>query len=314
MAILKTAMTLGAAGLLAAPLLVAVAALSGIGHRWPDILAQFTVPAFSATVVVVVLCLVLRLPWAAGAGAVVAGLLLIAVWPQWAPGGPRPDLEEPRLTLYSANLWARNEDVDAIARSITAADADIVVLIELGDVPAAKAEMLLAAYPHRVASRRLDRPTGAERMVIASRYPLTQRSLPKNGLAAIAARAETPLGPVEVIGVHMTRPWPFVPQWGQISQVMRLDEAVQGRTAPVIVAGDFNSVSSARIGRQVKAIGLTPAGGWPGTWPSVLPAPFRVTIDQVYGSPELAIVERRLGAPTGSDHRPVITTFSRVGR
>ena len=84
---------------------------------------------------------------------------------------------------------------------------------------------------------------------------------------------------------------------------------------PVIVAGDFNSVSSARIGKQIQAdMGLIPAPGWPGTWPSQAPAFININIDQVYRSPDLALLNRRIGQPTGSDHRPVITEFTRAAR
>ena len=37
-------------------------------------------------------------------------------------------------------------------------------------------------------------------------------------------------------------------------------------------------------------------------------------IDQVYASPDLAFISRRLGQPTGSDHRPVVTEITRAAR
>ena len=289
-------------------LLVAVAALSGIGHRWVDILAQFGVPALAVALILIALTLLLRQFHAALAYAVAALALVVAVWPQWMPdrGIARP--ETPIVRLYSANLWARNTDVEAITRSIADADADIVILIELGDAPAARLDQVLAGYPHRVATPRVDRHGGAARSVIASRYPLTAVADVADGLQDITAVAETPLGPLNVIGVHLTRPWPFQYQWGQITQVQALARVRSGLTGPVIVAGDFNSVSTGRIGRQVRTeVGLFPAPGWPGTWPAAAPSIVGLTIDQVYRSPDLAFISRRLGRPTGSDHRPVIT-------
>ena len=123
----------------------------------------------------------------------------------------------------------------------------------------------------------------------------------------------TPLGPVNLVSVHLTRPWPFEESWGQISQTMALDEMLQSLSGPVVVAGDFNSVSNARIGKMVQRdISLRPAAGFPGTWPAALPSLFGITIDQVYASPDLAFVSRRLGQPTGSDHRPVVTEITRA--
>ncbi|HYD28261.1 endonuclease/exonuclease/phosphatase family protein [Brevundimonas sp.] len=298
---------------LAVPLGVAVVALSGIGHRWFDILAQFTAPALIATAVLTVGLALTRLRVAALHGLAACAVLMMAAAPQWFPGGPRPEAEAPIVRLYSANLYYLNDDVAAIRGSIEAADADVVVLIELGRDAAARIDEVLEGYPHRAASMRMDQTRGPSRSVIGSRYPLTALDDPPDGLHAVAAVARTPLGPLNVVGVHLTRPWPFQEQWGQISQTMALQGVVEGLDGPVVVAGDFNSVSSARIGKQVRRdLGLHPAPGFPGTWPTDLPAPLGMTIDQVYASPELAFVARRLGRPTGSDHRPVVTEFTRA--
>ena len=314
---LKAVLHLAALGLVAAPAAVALSALSRIGHRWTDLLAQFTAPALAATLVLTLFCAVLRLRPAMVASLGVTALLILAVWPQWFPkGGALPREGAPSLTLYSANLWAWNTDVEAITRSIREANPDMVVLVELGDTPSAQLDRVLAGYPHRVLNARVDRPSGAARAAIASRYPLTAIADRADGLVSVAATAQTPLGPVNIIGAHLTRPWPFQYQWGQITQVMALTQRrLEAPVHPVIAAGDFNSVSSARIGRQVQAdMNLVAAPAWPGTWPTRLPAFAGITIDQVYHSPDLALVSRRLGEPTGSDHRPVVTQFTRAAQ
>ncbi|MBA4804988.1 MAG: endonuclease/exonuclease/phosphatase family protein [Brevundimonas sp.] len=291
--------------------LTAVAALAGVGHRAPDLLAQFAAPAFVGALVLLAALVLLRRRRLAGGAAAATAALLLAVWPQWFPPQGEPGPGAPGVRIYAANLWARNRDVDAIAASIRAADADILVLIEVGDAPAARLDAILAGYPHRVASRRIERSSGAARSVIAARWPLAPIPDRPDGLHALGAIAETPLGPVNVVGVHLTRPWPFQEQWGQISQTMALADLRRSLRGPVVVAGDFNSVSTARIGRQMKAqTGLVPASGWPGSWPAAAPAPLRINIDQVWRSPDLALTRRRLGAPTGSDHRPVVVEIT----
>ena len=296
---------------LTAPLLVGLLALSGIGHRWVDILVQFTAPALLATLLLTAGVAVLRLKAAAWYGVAACAVLLVAVVPQWFPPAGVAKADAPVLRLYSANLYYLNNDVAAIRRSIEDADADVLVLIELGRTPAEEIDQILAGYPHRVASMRMDETRGPSRSLIASRYPLEAIPSRPNGLHSVAAVATTPLGRLNVVGVHLTRPWPFQPQWGQISQTMALGDIRRLLDGPVIVAGDFNSVSSGRIGRQVKRdMKLVPASGFPGTWPSALPSPFAVTIDQVWRSPDLAFVSRRLGRLTGSDHRPVVTELT----
>ena len=57
--LLKAAIHLAALGLLAAPAAVALSALARIGHRWTDLLAQFTAPALAATLVLTLLYAVL---------------------------------------------------------------------------------------------------------------------------------------------------------------------------------------------------------------------------------------------------------------
>ena len=292
---------------------IAVLVLAGVDNRVVDLLAQFIAPALFATVLLTGGLGLLRMKAAASLGLLASAVLALTVWPQWFPKASAPEPNAPVVRLYSANLFYLNNDTAMIRRSIEAADADIVVLIELASDPALRIDELLAGYPHRAASMRLDQTRGPSRSVIASRWPLTARADPPDGLHAVAATVRTPLGPVNVVGVHLTRPWPFQHSWGQISQTMALDTVVEDLHGPVVVAGDFNSVSSARIGKQVRRdIGLRPAPGFPGTWPTDLPSAFGITIDQVYASPDLAFVSRRLGQPTGSDHRPVVTEITRA--
>lgn len=314
MTLIKLAANVTASALLLGLATFGAAALSGIGHRWVDILAQFTSPVLLAAVGGTVVCLLFRLWPASIVGGLACVVLALSVWPQWTPtkGVPVPD--QPIVRVYSANLYVFNTDVGAMRRSIAAADADILVLVELGQSPASRLDQLLPDYPHRVLIGQA-RAGDHARSIIASRYPILQ-GLPErhDGLSTVGATVQTPIGLINVFGVHLTRPWPYQYQWGQISQVMALAERMKAAPDhPVIAAGDFNSVSSARIGKQIQSdLGLIPAPGWPGTWPSQIPAFAGITIDQVYRSPDLSLITRRLGEPTGSDHRPVITEFTRA--
>ena len=294
-----------------APLTLAVAALSGSGHRWIDILAQFTAPALTATVLLTALVALARLWRATAFGLIVAVTLLVAVWPQWFPAQPPPRPGAPPVTVYFANVHYLNTDVASIRRSITQADADIVVMVELSLGSASGLEPLLHDYPYRTHATLEAAHRGPARSVIASRFPLRRVTTFDDGLNDVAALVETPFGPVNIVGVHLTRPWPYQYQYAQIIQVETLARLRRDLDGPVIVTGDFNSVSSARIGRQMRdEVGLHPAPAILGTWPSVLPPVFGVTIDQAYRSPELTFTRRRLGVPTGSDHTPVVTTFT----
>ncbi len=288
------------------PALVLLANLIDSGHRWPDLLVQFTAPAFAATALLTLIYAILRRGLPAIAGGVISLGLLAVVWPQWAPPGPRLPPEAETIRVYSANVWIHNTDITAIRRSIEAADADVVMLIELGIGARQRMDEILEGYPYRTETR----SSGArlERAVIAARFPISEFGRRADGLHAVMARGDTPLGPMTFVLTHLTRPWPFEYQWGQISQSQALAERIEPLDGPVLIAGDFNSVTTGRIGRQIQEdIGVLPAPGWPGTWPSQLPGAARMTIDQVYLTDHLAVRSRRLGEPNGSDHRPVIT-------
>lgn len=296
---------------LLAPLGLASLTLTGSGHRWIDILAQFTAPALSATILVTVVIAVIRLWRPAVLGLLTTALLVLAVWPQAFPPTPPARAGATEVRLYSANVFYMNTDIERMRASIAEANPDIVVLIELSIDTTGRIDRLLEGYPHRLEATPMDRTRGPARSLIASRYPLTPVATYDDVLNDVAATVQTPLGPVHVMGVHLTRPWPYQFQYGQIIQVQRLTELRRQLTGPLIVAGDFNSVSSARIGRQMRdEAGLIAAPARVGTWPSALPPVFGITIDQVYRSPELTFTHRRLGLPTGSDHRPVVTTFT----
>lgn len=293
------------------PLVVALASLSGHGHRWVDILAQFVGPALVAAVTLFAAAAMLRSRMAVVATGLVLALTVMAGSPQWFPrrGWAAEDVG---FTLYFANLYVRNGDVEAIARSVREADADVVVLIEIGDASRPGLERILAGYPHVAATSRIEGGSGPSSMLIASRWPLVERPIGLKHTVGVAAEVRTPSGPVTVAGVHLTRPWPFEYQWGQIIQAQSLIDWRKSVEGPLVIAGDFNSVSSARIGRMIRSeAGLVAAPGWPGTWPSFLPAEAGITIDQVYRSPDLAVTGRRIARHTGSDHRPVVVRLVR---
>ncbi|WP_420478162.1 endonuclease/exonuclease/phosphatase family protein [Brevundimonas sp. FT23028] len=304
----------GLAGLgFAGAAVLAVLLKAEIGHRWVDIFAQFAAPMFIVLAVATGLTALIRMRKAAWTGCLASLLMFVCAAPQWFPADPTPEPEAPVVRLYSANVYYLNDDVAAMRRSIEAADPDLIILIELGRAPLADLDRLLEGYPYRAGSMRMDETRGPSRSIIASRWPLRQVANRPDGLHSVTAVAETPLGALNLIGVHLTRPWPFQYQWGQISQTMALGDIRRTLDGPVIIAGDFNSVSNARIGRQMKQdLGMSPAGGFPGTWPSSLPSPVGITIDQVWRSPDLTFTSRRLGRPNGSDHRPVVTEFTRA--
>ncbi|MDO1558414.1 endonuclease/exonuclease/phosphatase family protein [Brevundimonas sp. 2R-24] len=271
-----------------------------------DILAM---PLLAGSGVVLLLALWRRAAAPLVLATVAVGLLTTALLPAW-----RGDISDrpADFTVYMANLWARNEDTAAAQASVQAADADIVVLIELGDAQAEQLDQLLAGYPHRVSIPRVDRPSGAARSLIASRHPMRPLRGPSDGLSVVGAVIDLPSGPVTVLGAHLTRPWPFVMHGGQIWQSRQLARRIEAVEGPLVLVGDFNAVPHGRVLSSLESeTGLTVAPAVWGTWPAPLPAPLRISIDNALVSQELAVTRRSLGAPTGSDHRPIVIGLAR---
>jgi endonuclease/exonuclease/phosphatase (EEP) superfamily protein YafD len=293
---------------LCAPLGIGLAALSGIEHRWADILAQFTAAALLAALALTAVAAAARFWPVAIAGGLTSLVLLMAGAPQWFPprGTPRPGA--PVVTLYSANLQVINTDMRAMMASVENGQADIVVLVETPEPMLDHLDEILPDQPNRVVERGGFYTVAGT--IIASRWPVRKVEA-LGGENHVAAVVQTPLGDVTVFAVHLTRPWPYQYQWSQITQVMVLDDAARSVTGPMILAGDFNSVSSARIGRMIRRdLDVVAAPGWPGTWPASMPSMAGMNIDQVYRSKDLALVDRRLGIRSGSDHRPVVTKLT----
>ncbi len=292
---------------------VGVISLSGLPYAKLDIWAQFTAPALVYSLCLGLVLLLFRRRRPAALAFLVSLVLLFAVMPQWSPRGPRPQKDAPVVRLYSANVHVDNRDVTAMRASIEAARPDIIVLVELGILTPEAREHLLRDYPHRSSSDPAGHGDTVAQAVIASRWPLSPVRSLSNWNQTVVGRVETPVGPVNVVATHFTRPWPYVPSIAQLRQAETLTETLHQLDSPVIVAGDFNSTSAARIGRGLRAANdLHPAPAYPGTWPTFLPSVFGITIDQVYASEDLAFVSRRIGVPMGSDHRPVVTEITRA--
>lgn len=310
-------LTLLALAALAGLIAVGVADLSGSPRREAVLLSQFTGPTLVVGLMLIGACLALRRPRMAAAMALACMVLSAAMAPQLLPAGARAERGSPTVRLYLANIYIRNENVAAIARSIREAEADIVVLTEINSrvlLDEARMARILPDHPHRLNSAVVGGPYRMNHGVIASRYPLQAEMLDQlDGIAAMHVRLDTPLGPLSVTGAHLTRPWPFLHHGAQDHQLGRLIERLERIEGPHVVAGDFNSTPATGIGQRLRIERrLASAPSWPGTWPSVLPAPLRIGIDNVFVSRELSITARTLAVPNASDHSPVIVEIRRA--
>lgn len=295
---------LGALGLLA----YALAAVFPLNHRYFDIALQFAKPMLVAGVLALIVVAVSRRlgPFVLALAACV--LLFFTLRPYGLQDG---EVRPGDVRLYVANTWVGNQESERLAASVQSADADIVVLIEIGETTDTHLATILEGYPNRVETPFVRGRSGASRSLIASRWPVREiQGDITDGLPVVAAEVETPSGPLRVFGIHLTRPWPFRVSTGQTWQLERLFTRLGPDPVRTITAGDFNSAPPSRaIRHALRWSGLELISGAPGTWPSWAPEPVRMGIDHVLASPDITPVAARLGEATGSDHRPVIVDF-----
>lgn len=100
--------------------------------------------------------------------------------------------------------------------------------------------------------------------------------------------------------------------------IQLLGELVHNQLAatgmPILIAGDFNTTPTGYrdwLFREATGLRSDPLGFPPcGTWPSVLPQFVSLPLDRVWGSSQIVFSARQVLENVGSDHRPIMVTFS----
>lgn len=300
---------------LAGPAAVLVAGLLKDRGAVFDLAFQFASPALTVAVVLALAAAALRAPRLAGVAAVVCLGLWLSLRPQWSPEHPPALPTERPVVVYFANVFWENHDVERIAASVAEAKPDVVAMVEVTRPLARNLDRLLPEHPYRTASTPSQRYENGPRTLIASRWPVrVLASERRDGLAVVEAEVARPEGALRVVAVHLTRPWPFDDPEAQSRQIERLSERLRAdSTDRLILVGDFNATpSGALLSRFAEDTGLRPAPAVLGTWPESAPAPLRIGIDNLFVGDGLTVESRRLGRPTGSDHRPIVALVAPV--
>jgi endonuclease/exonuclease/phosphatase (EEP) superfamily protein YafD len=314
--------------LIVATAVPALLALFGFAVPVLDIFNHLQLLLFFGTLIATVLALLLGLPRAM---AVVAGVgFLASAWmvvPEWAAGfvpRPPPTDGRPVLKLMTHNIFGLNTDMKRIAAAIFAENPDIVALQEYFPEQTPLDALLKPRYPYAV------RCEGGKRANIGlySKIPfdkeMTAADCPPDPgtqrTAHIVAGFKLSDGThFSVLTTHFD--WPF-PVERQQQELKAIEDVIAGVRGPLLVVGDFNSTpwSYAMKGFQ-SATGLTRETHAPLTYPLMITAPHRLVpsgfvrlvpflpLDQVFER-DVAVHELHVGSDTGSDHLPVIFTFS----
>lgn len=319
-------------------LLAALAVVALLGFAVPefDLFNHFQFLLFIGTLVALILALFAwgRSRWKGWMiGIATAGLLASAITfvPEFIyglmPRDPLPTDERPVLKLMTHNLFGLNYDMARVNAVIEAEQPDIIALQEyFGEQSGELGPLLKGKYPYMAQCR------GGKRANIAlySKIPFDEAegdgacpddAYGKQRTARILARFVQPDGTrFSVMTTHLD--WPL-PVSRQLMEFEELTAAVKAAKGPLIVVGDFNSTPwsyalrdfamRTMLDRQTRNIVTFPLrftvperlapSGLLDTIP-VLP------LDQVLTRGPVAVHELHAGAETGSDHLPIIFTFS----
>jgi vancomycin resistance protein VanJ len=256
---------------------------------------------------------------------------------RYLPRGPRAEATGAELRVMAFNILVSNQDVEAVAGAVEAAQPDLIAFSELRtDMDAALAQRLGVTYPYRTVQRLPGASFGSG---IYSRWPFENLGSLKTGLGLRSAAADvhTPDGTVRFVALHPRSTWLDRSSLGAAET--SIQENFRGREAqlaavcryvdewgdrPLILAGDFNTSEfsdayrcvAQRLGDSYREVGWGTGHTWPAQqtkhipsrWLQVLAPVTR--IDYVFHSRHWDAVEAQvLKMDTGSDHRPIVVTL-----
>jgi endonuclease/exonuclease/phosphatase (EEP) superfamily protein YafD len=271
-----------------------------------DLLSHFQALAWALTAAAVIAALV----WGYRRTALV--LIVLAAW-QVAPlvalalASRLPaEPDGPRLRVLVANVLVDNLDHQRILDLIQRERPDLIGLIEVDEGWLLDLAGLEREYPYRIAT-----PDGPQGLALWSRRPWInaggiERPTP-DGWPFLHAAIDFDGQPLQIWLVHPSSP---LRRWGNAGnpELAAIANRVAGVGGRRVVIGDLNCTEgSPHFADFLDAGGLYDSRmgfGLQASWPTW--SPFRIAIDHALVTPDLAVVDRRLGPEVGSDHLPLI--------
>ena len=258
--------------------------------------------------------------------AVLAGVVAVQLWNIY-PYTPlarqqvlRAEREDPRtsISLLATNVLTENRQFDKWRDVVRAADADLILAVEIDEVWMDRViRPLTKDWPHVVAEPR-DNHYG---MVLLSRLELVEpkvRHLVQHDVPSIHCGVRLKSG--DVISLHCLHPRPPEPLDDQDSKPRDAELVLVGRAIgddpadpPTIVTGDLNDVAWSHTTRLFLRLSglLDPrvGRGFFNSYNANNPL-FRFPLDHFFHSDDFRLIELRRLEFVGSDHFPMYLALS----
>jgi endonuclease/exonuclease/phosphatase family metal-dependent hydrolase len=254
-----------------------------------------------------------------GAVWVLASVLSSCAPQPLAPRDPTPGT--PHFRVATFNVHYKKATDAATLQAITSTTADVVALQEVEPaLEEALRSRALEQYPHRVYKP----DVGPRGLAVLSRFPLVDAGLlpaPHDYHPAHRVIVETPMGPVQMINVHLRSR--FAGRADPITDFVRADaehtlELESFLSAcqdlPTIVLGDFNSSPHGQAVKWLERLGFRNAlplfrPGQP-TWRGrSVAGQLALTIDHVLFDAAFEPLDAFVADHGASDHLPVVAAL-----
>ena len=278
-----------------------------------DLVCHFQEPALVVTCVAAVLAIFSKRRWI---GAALVALVVFQTLPIVRYSGSNPVPPDPsstaRLRIVLSNILCENVHYEGLERLLRAERPDIVALVEFAPGWSNALASIRAEYPYRV-----EYPAGASGLALWFKEKPIAIGVPErlvqDGQPVIHARFVFAGKTRELWLVHPRSPLSFRRFLKRGNAEMDAIAArVRETGGSTIVLGDLNSTDgSAHFRDLLETTGLHDSRlgfGRQGSWPT--DQRYRIAIDHVLLSSDLAVRDRRLGRRVGSDHFPVLVDLA----
>lgn len=222
------------------------------------------------------------------------------------------------FTIVQYNRKYTIANHDALKDFIKREQPDVIVVQEAVQSHADALDDLRADYPHQI----LEPRKNAFGMVVLSKHPfIEQRVTPFKRMAIDNFLLHFTVQPsgfdaVSIYAIHPTPPvYPLHQKQRNSELAITSQTAGHDKTANIIMMGDWNITPFSPYFKDVLKNGNlknehTHLSALI-TWPSFFGLPiFQIPIDHILHRGNIMLVEKRRGPAMGSDHYPVIATFT----
>ncbi len=272
-----------------------------------DLFSHFRVQYLTGLIMIGFLFFLLRCWKRAVVFLAFASVDLICILPLWfGKEQAAPDQGTARRVMLS-NVNTRSGNPDKVRQVVQRAKPDILVLEEISARWLKELTWLDPLLPYRVTRPRSDNFG----IGLFSRFPIVESdivSVGNAGVPTIVATLDTGKEQLRVIATHPVPPWGSQYSRWRNQQLAGLAELARD-VRPLLLIGDLNTTPwNGHFRHLLKQSGLQDSSrgfGVQASWPN---SNFllRIPIDHVLHSPDIAVIERQIGADAGSDHFPLI--------